>query len=151
MNELVESEEMEIVAPAELFEDCRIVYDQEEHEKIGKLADVFVTSIKDDIATTKKVISAEIAARNQELEQNTKLIDSIQKELCKTGYSQEQRLEMLKMVNECRRDSMQTNYSSREYIRTEAKQMHGYPKAVFIGLAGLVGVCFLIAVRDKVA
>lgn len=151
MNELVESEKMEIVAPAELVENRSIVYDQEEHEKIGKFADVFVTSIKDDISTTKKVISAEIAARNRELEQNAKLIDSIQKELCKTGYSQEQRLEMLKMVNECRRDSMQTNYTSREYIRTEAKQMHGYPKAVFFGLAGIAGFCFLIAVKNKVA
>lgn len=125
-------------------------YPTYDEKRMGKLADEMIGAIKDDRMTTKRAISADIAATARVQNQNGLVIASCERELRRRDLSEERRGELFDIMKQAAEATADACTESREYQREQLDHMHNLPwkillvlGCVFIG--GIGGTALLRA------
>lgn len=125
------------------------VYDE---KQMGKLIGEVIAAIKDDRMNTKHSISADIAATARVQNQNERVIEACERELCRKALPQEHRAEVLGIMSRAAELSAYESAASREYQKEQIENSHkllwkilGWGAVILFG--GIGGVALL---RDTV-
>lgn len=105
-----------------------------QHAQAGN-TDIIRESIalhKEDLALTKKALAADIAGRDEVLEQNKRTIEFYEKELRRNDLSEESRMKLIEKIDNARQSSEQAARESREFQDKHLYNSH--EKAYMIGV-----------------
>ena len=107
-----------------------------EDNQANQLSEEFLSSLKESHLTTKKAIDGCISSARKVEKQNEEIIAECKRQLGNKHLLPEQQLEILRIMDEARRDSVDVDRESREYIETKLNYMNALPW-VILGLAVL--------------
>ncbi len=106
-------------------------YPAYDKKRTGKLIDEAIAVVKDDRMSTKRSISADIAATARVQNQNDHVIKACERELCRKDLPEERRAELLGIMSKAAEASAYESAASREYQTEQLEHLHKLSWIIF--------------------
>lgn len=103
----------------------------------GKLVDEFIAAVKDDRMNTKRAILANNASTAKIQDQNARVIEACEKELCRPDLTEEYRVELIETMNRAAESTAKESNDSRRFQERQLDHSHKLPLKI-IGLCPLI-------------